>query len=331
MSVWRRWVAFIATRETGEILALFRILTGLGLLWNIGGSVKVVPLIWFDRAYGGYRSLPDAPSPELVWTLVIVSLLAGGFLVIGLGGRITALIAAQSLLALSMINAQTKGSYDALLGNALWLLVLADSTATWSLDARIRGSWTSDRRVSAFPRYLAILQLVVVYFFNGVQKVSAHWTFAGGWSALYYILQQPTWQRFDMTWTAHVYPLTQLGTLVTHLFELGSPLLLLGYYLLRKRRRLDLRIPFVAVGILLHLGIFILLEVGPFSLIILAYYPCLFSPWPKRPVPRYEGMGCVGGGSAFLQSVLHASRSIVRMARWSSSSCTCAPRSIRSE
>ena len=278
MKAWRRWVDLTSTRETGEVLALFRILTGLALLWNIGGSVKIVSSIWLDREHGGYRRLIDAPSPEVVWTLVIVSLLAGALLVIGLGGRITALIAAQSLLALSMINTQAKGSYDALLGNALWLLVLADSTATWSVDARLRGSWRSHREVSAFPRYLAVVQLVVLYFFNGVQKVSAHWTFAGDWSALYYILQQPTWQRFDMTWAAHVYPLTQIGTFVTHAFELGSPLWLAGSYLLRERSPLDLRIPFVVVGILLHLGIFVLMEVGPFSLIVLAYYPCLFSP-----------------------------------------------------
>jgi hypothetical protein len=288
MNAWRRWVALTSARETGEALALFRILCGLSLLWTVGGSLGVLSVIWLDRADGGYRHLDrggwliaqlGGPSPALVWTIAIVALIAGVLLVIGLFGRATALIAGQSLLALSMINAQTKGSYDALLLNALWLLVLAESTATWSLDARIAtGSWRSAREVSAFPRHLAVAQLAVVYFFNGIQKVSAHWTIAGGWSALYYILQQPTWQRFDMAWTARVYPLTQIGTAVTHAFEVSAPIVLLAAWWLRKRSRFDLRIPFVVVGLVLHLGILVLMEVGPFSLIVIAFYPCLFAP-----------------------------------------------------
>jgi hypothetical protein len=285
-----KWVELTSRKETGEILALFRILTGLGVLWNVGSVVLsgAVRTLWIDRAGGGFRRLDEdaswliglfgGPTEGVVWTFVAAAIVLGVLLVLGLGGRITALLALQVMFALSMINPHAKGSYDALSCNALWLLVLAGSTATWSLDARIRtGSWQSDREVSAFPRYLAIFQLVVVYFFNAVQKVSAHWTIGGGFSALYYILQQPTWQRFDMTWAAYVYPLTQIGTFVTWVFELGSPLLLL-WYLIRRRARFDLRIPFVIVGLLLHLGILILLEVGPFSLIVLAFYPCLFAP-----------------------------------------------------
>jgi hypothetical protein len=42
--------------------------------------------------------------------------------------------------------------------------------------------------------------------------------------------------------------------------------------------RWDLRKPFVLVGVGLHLGILLTLEVGPFSLVSLAYYLALFSP-----------------------------------------------------
>ncbi len=290
--VWRGWVELLSRRETGESLALFRILTGVGVLWNVSSALVdgVVPVIWLDAHDGGYRHLEPGtqwlldrlggPTPGVVWSLVIAALVLGALLVIGLGGRATALAAAQVMFAISMINAHAKGSYDALQGDALWLLVLGDSTATWSVDARLRhGAWRTDRTVAAFPRYLAIFQLVVVYFVNAIQKVSASWTFAGGFSALYYILQQPTWHRFDMTWAATVYPLTQVGTFVTWAFELGSPLLLVAYYLRsRGRLRFDFRIVFVGVGLMLHLGILALLDVGPFSMIVLAFYPCLFAP-----------------------------------------------------
>lgn len=301
---WTRWVELLDRRETGEILAIFRILTGLSLVATVSNVVLAgaVDVIWIDAAYGGYRHLGETsswlvgllggPSPALVWTLVGVAVFGGLSLTVGLGGRLTALVCAQAMLALSMLNSHTKGSYDALLSNALWLLVLADSTATWSLDARLRtGRFTSDREVPAWPRYLAIVQVVVMYFFNAIQKVSASWGFAGGFSALYYILQQPTWQRFDHAWAAQVYPLTQVGTAVTFLFELCSPLLFLVLWfrgtagrterpgLIRRLfDRFDLRIPFAVTGFLLHAGIFVLMDVGTFSLIVLSFYPCLFRP-----------------------------------------------------
>src|SRR5688572_30606524 len=166
----RKWVELTSRKETGEVLALFRILTGFGLLWNVGGSIRVLEVIWLDHRYGGYRHLGSGSwliellgnSPAVVWSLAIAALIFGAMLVIGLGGRWTALLGMQAMFALSMINGHTKGSYDALLCNALWLLFLAEPTATWSLDARMRGSWESDREVSTFPRYLAVVQLVVV-------------------------------------------------------------------------------------------------------------------------------------------------------------------------
>lgn len=302
---WIRWVELLDRRETGEILAVFRILAGLSLVATVADVVLAgaVDVIWIDAADGGYRHLGrtsswlidllGGPSPEVVWMLVGVAILGGLFLAVGLGGRITALACAQAMLALSMINSHTKGSYDALLSNALWLLVLADSTATWSLDARLRtGRFCTDREVPAWPRYLAIVQIVVMYFFNAIQKVSASWTFAGGFSALYYILQQPTWQRFDHGWAASVYPLTQVATAITWFFELFSPLLLLVLWfratadrpgrIRRRFNRFDLRIPFAVTGFLLHAGIYALMDVGTFSFIVLSFYPCLFSPADLR-------------------------------------------------
>lgn len=306
MRLWRWWVALLSERESGEGLALFRIVTGLGLLLNVASVVwsGALPVIWIDRSAGGYRSLGETESwliallggatPSVVHSIAAVGIASGVLLVLGLGGRWTALVAGQAMLALSMINSHTKGSYDALLSNALWLLFLARATEVWSIDARLRRR--APELVPAWPRYLAILQLVVMYFFNGVQKVSVHWTIGGDLSALYYILQQPTWQRFDMTWVHHVFALTQIGTAITWLFELSAPLLLVVLFLRRPaaspgriRRwvtRHDLRIPFIIVGVSLHAAIMALLEVGAFSVIVLAFYPCVVRPEELRRVAR---------------------------------------------
>jgi hypothetical protein len=300
---WNRWVRAIEVRETGEALACFRILTGVALLLALGSVMVagIVDVLWIDRAYGGYRELAPTPwlsdalggaTPGVIWSIVFATLLSGLALTAGIGSRVAALVAAQGMLALSMINPDAKGSYDALLSNALWLLVLARSDATLSLRCRWRsGSWTSDERVAAWPRRLAILQLVIVYTGGALHKVSAAWTPAGGWSALYYILQQPSWQRWDMQWLAWVYPLTQAATATVWLWEISWVLVPIWMWarsaekpgrFFRVMKRIPVRRGYVALGVVFHTGIWIAMDVGPFIWITLAFYPCLWRPEELR-------------------------------------------------
>jgi len=311
---WSRWVAFVGQRETGEGLALFRILTGVALLMTIGGPAVagLVGSIWVDVAHGGIRplqpgwlmSLVGGATPQGAWTLVAVGLTASVALIAGVGGRATALVAGQTMIALSSANTHARGSYDSLVINALWLLVLSDSTATLSASCRWKtGAWTSDRLVAAWPRYLIIVQIGALYWFTGLHKISIYWTPAGGFSALYYILQQPSWQHGSMHWLAWVYPLTQGATIVAWLFEVTWPLALLALYFRlhpdrpgRVRRmfnRLRVRSVYVVVGFGMHLGIACLMDVGPFTQATLAFYPCLFRPDELRAAGRRVGRGWV--------------------------------------
>ena len=298
MSLWRRWVALLSRTEGGESLALVRILLGTVVLYVLWHDHTVVEPMWLHADHGGYRKL-DSPgwlisalgglTPSVVYGLMITAALSAVALLVGLLPRVAALITLQLMMALTDINSHASGSDDLLLTNALWLLVLADSGATWSVMSRIRtGSWRSDRQISAWPRYLIIGQLVVMYCATGLQKVSAHWMPGGDLGALYYILQQPAWHRVEMSWLADVFFLTQAATLGTWLFEVGAPLLLLAYWFRDTRtrpgrlralfNRLDFRRLYALAGIGLHIGIHVLMAVGPFSLISLALYPALWHP-----------------------------------------------------
>jgi hypothetical protein len=299
-SLWARWTALLREREPGTSLALFRIACGLCVLVSVGGAVLsgVAGDVWLDRADGGYRTLASPPwlfrllggvHPGTLWPVLVLLLTSAFLLVIGLGGRITAFLVLQLYMAVAQINWHTRGCDDLLTTNALWLVVLSRSTATLSLDCRLRtGRWSSDTPVPAWPRYLAIYQLVLVYFTTGLQKVSIAWTPAGDFSALYYILQEPSWQRWDLRWLAWVYPLTQVATALTWFWELSSPLLLLDLWYRRTRsrpgwlrafyNRLHFRRWFVLLGILMHLGVFVLIGLGPFTWITLSFYVCLFRP-----------------------------------------------------
>jgi hypothetical protein len=295
--IWSRWVRLTSRRETGESLALFRMLSGVAVVATITSVIAhdLVGPLWTDVAYGGIRALEGnwlvhalgGATPRAVWTIVVATLLAGVALTLGILGRPSALVAGQGLLALSTLNTDARSSYDPLLINSLWLLVLADATATWSWTTRRRlGRWSSDRRVAAWPRHLVVAQLVVLYVGTALHKVSVHWLPGGDFSALYYILQQPSWQRWDMTWLASVFGLTQVATAVTWTWELTWPAVLLAMYfhgtaarpgrLRAVFNRLRVRELYVTIGLVMHISVAVVMELGAFSLIVLAYYPCLY-------------------------------------------------------
>ncbi len=290
-----RWlVATTSTTEPATPLALFRIGVGLSVLWLIVPMLvttvghDVVAFAFVDSTYphGGYRdlrgtwgaSLLGGGSPAVIFGLLWASAVAGLLMVLGLFGRLPVLVAAiATRIALSQ-NMDVSGGGDALLGNALLLLLLGDVTATLSLDCWLRtpaGSrrFRDDTPVPAWPRKLAVVQLCIVYFTTGLQKlVSTAWTPLDGFSALYQILQSPHWARFpDLMkdtggWLA--VPMA-VATAVTILWEITFVVVLW-----KKRWRLA----YAVVGVGIHVGIFALMEVGVFSIVSVAFYPVLFSP-----------------------------------------------------
>ncbi len=273
------WLALTSEREDGTALALLRVLVALSCLGLIGALCftaegrQTVVFGLTDVSSGGYRKLAGAGAgATLTFGLLGLAWLAAWLLLVGAFGRLPALVLAVTTHVVLTRNGDVSGSGDALLGAALLFLVLGDATATLSVDARLRAdSFVASSQIAAWPRRLALFHLTVVYVATGLQKlVATAWTPLDGFSALYQILQSPHWARFptlvtdgDGLW---VVPLA-VGTAVTVTFELG-------FWLVLVSRRV--RPVFATVGVLLHLGIWILLEVGAFSALSLAFYPLLF-------------------------------------------------------
>ncbi|NUP06089.1 MAG: HTTM domain-containing protein [Polyangiaceae bacterium] len=301
---WERWVRFVGEREPGLVLGLFRILVGLialgGMIENV--AYGVVDMIWVDKRFGGafsvdgnwLVSLLGGASRPVVWGLVVACMLGSAAITVGFGGRVAIFLTVQAYYALTRINGNAGGGYDALITNAMWLLFLGGASATLSLDSKIKHGrwWKDDVTVPAIARRLAIFQILLVYATTGLHKLSPVWTPAGGYSALYWVYQEPTWRRFDMAWTAKYYPLMQVATAVTWHWETSAFLMFLFYwyrwtpnrggFLRRQANRFDLRRPFLAIGVMLHLGILATIAVGPFSYISLAYYVTFLTPDEAR-------------------------------------------------
>jgi hypothetical protein len=314
-ALWQRWVRFWSHQESATSLCAFRILVCAVTLYSLISiaAAGLVDVLWVAREHGGmiakasphwiWQMLPhdgaDAATATNVWAVYWVALGGATLGLVGLGGRWPLLVAQQCYVALTGLNGNSSGSYDTLITIALLVLVCSRCTASLSLDSWLEHhSWVRSVRIAAWPRYLLLLQLLVMYTATGFQKIGLSWTPMGGYTALHYVLHDPTWTRFPPTWVPALDPLLRIFTAVAwHWEQLSLLMLLVLYYRSTPERpgrlraalnRYDLRIVWAMTGIGLHLGILVLMNVGPFSWISMSYYLMLWRPdeleWAARRV-----------------------------------------------
>ncbi|HYQ14776.1 MAG TPA: hypothetical protein VEQ58_03435, partial [Polyangiaceae bacterium] len=124
-----------------------------------------------------------------------------------------------------------------------------------------------------------LLQWVVIYGFNAVQKNGAPWRDG---TAVYYFLQQDRLVTWFGAWLRSVLPLggIKLLTFATLAIEAALPLLLLSPWRSARARVLAL-----GLAVLLHLGIDSVLQLGAFSWAMVAAFVAFLPPeaweWSK--------------------------------------------------
>jgi hypothetical protein len=206
-------------------------------------------------------------------------------------------VLAQILMALFHLNPATGGGHDRVMTCALFVLGLSGAAKTLSLPARLAtGSWLAPVTVPSWPRWVLFYQLGIIYTSTGMQKVGSDWMPWGDLSAIYYALHLGEWARWEHTWagTAWGFPITQAGTLGTLFLEWsGLFWVLTAWYASTPERggrlrawsnRLHLRELYLFLGIGLHVGIWVTMNVGPFSPVMLSLYPCAYGGawWAQR-------------------------------------------------
>ena len=300
MKTWTWIVEALARPEAGTSLALFRIGVGLTvfgelfLTWIRG----VVPVIWHTRAEGGYR--PSLPHSHWVWDLVGgadaatvdavfgLTCLAALLITVGLGTRVAAPIALFGIQALFQLSSGSGGGHDRMFQISLFVLTFAGSEATLSVWARIRhGSFVTQQTVTAWPRILITWNLTLIYVSAGIVKLAAEWLPVGRFRAVYNMLLTPYWARADWSWwVGPLFPLTQLGTIVTVVWEM-SWFVVPIWLVVRSRERtglaarfaaVDVRSIYVFVGLVMHGTLWVFGNLGPFSPITMAWYAVLYTP-----------------------------------------------------
>lgn len=304
---WRTWSELWDQRESPRSLAIVRIgvatviacdlaemarLGLVGALWGpaevggIGDPLKTHPIPWL------YSLLPATTQTATVgWGVAIACaiLLAAGIL-----PRLSALTLLLLYAQFARVLSPADRGIDLLLRNALAILALSDSGNAFSLRFLLgKSGGIPLQSIPSWPRHLLILQLAVMYFTAGIQKTAVAWTPMGGFSALYIVLQDPAIAKLSFGWLRSIYPLTQLATAATMVFEYTSVLIPLVYWYRYTRERpgwlraqsnrtSPLRI-WVLVGVFLHLGIALTMNLGIFPWAMLAIYPAFVHPdeWPR--------------------------------------------------
>jgi len=295
-----RWARFWDQREAPYSLALVRILVGVSLFLDLlqAGLLDVIPLVMAPPpAGGGYGQTLDtvplvvrwfgasASTGAGVWALALVSC---ALFAAGVAYRVTSWVLVFAMVELC--GCQPVGdSIDSLLRILLPVLAASGAGTAWSVDAwlrRRRGKPGVDS-VPAWPRYLIVVQLLWIYLSAGHQRDVRMWG-PPEFAALANVLGDPHFARFEPGSFAGLYPLLQVGTLVTMAFELTAPLYLFWLWLELHPgrggrlgdavRRFKLRWIWLAIGASLHAGIALGMKIGLFPFGILALYPAFVRP-----------------------------------------------------
>ncbi|MDF3065276.1 MAG: hypothetical protein K0R38_877 [Polyangiaceae bacterium] len=310
MSSWRRraavraerWTRFWDQREAPTSLWLCRVLVSVVVAADLlqAWSLELVPAVWAAPPDGlGWGVTGDAPpwavtlfgpSPRVVQWVWGLALLASGTFLLGLGTRVSGLALALLLAELARYAPNGDRGVDILLRIAIPILALSGSHARWSVDAWLwrRLGKAPVMQVTAWPRYLLFAQLVWMYNSAAQNRYDSAWWPTGHFSALGTLLCDPHFARFDSGWVGAVYPLTQVATASTMLFEGGSMLIFLWTWLDRfplrggvwgeRARRFKIRWWWLGFGVVLHLGIALTMRLGIFSFGVLALYPAFVHP-----------------------------------------------------
>ncbi|MGN7757592.1 MULTISPECIES: HTTM domain-containing protein [Chryseobacterium] len=121
--------------------------------------------------------------------------------------------------------------------------------------------------LSLYFSYAIMIQICIIYFFAGLHKLQG-----GMWregTALYYILNSDDFSptKFNSFFTNSIF-MVKLSTWFTIIFQLLFPI----FIFIKKTRFIT-----ILIGIILHIGIFFLMKIDNFSLVMISCYAIFFT------------------------------------------------------
>ena len=299
--IWRQIVRFWTEPMRAEPLAMMRICGAVAIL--LSTLLSVAPNLsdfWMPDSLlppevgdeyvertGRFSLLYGVRSPAAIITWFIVWCVSLVFLAVGFYTRFACVVAWVLTASFNLRAPFALNGGDDVAALFMFYLLISPCGAAWSIDSFRRrmkqyrepdsGFESPEPRpapepvmIDAWPVRLIQIQLVVIYFFNGISKLH----FVDGTNqyitgeAVYWALNDVTLTRFSYASLPTPLWLCALLSWATLLFELGFPLFVL---FARTRKWL------LWGGVLFHLGIFVTMEIGWFGQVMLCFYPALLS------------------------------------------------------
>ena len=299
-AVWRGLVQFWTAPVRAEPLALMRIVSAFCVLLSALTSIAPnLPQFWFDeglipvavadeymRRVGRFSVLSGVTSQAAIVLWFILWMVSLLLVLVGWQTRIACVMAWILAVSFNMRGLWSLNGGDDVAVLLLFYLMISPCGAAWSLDALRRrvktyrdpdaGFEMPAARSRAEPAMIAPwsvrlmqIQLVIIYLFNGINKLNLSETndYLTG-EAVYWVLN-------DLTLTRLAYDMLLAPLWLCRLLSWGTLVFELGFVVFVFIPRLR---PWLLLGgVLFHEGIFITMEIGWFSQMTLCFYPVFLS------------------------------------------------------
>lgn len=305
--------------EKPTVLALIRIFVALTVVYDLAvvGILDLPVWLWAPIDQGGvsptataatswfYKVFPS--SADSATTLYVGMLVSAALFGIGFFTRTSAIVYVLLSAQSQILNDVGDRGIDRAIRIVILILAFSAAGRVYSVDARIKtGTFRGDdAEAPAWPRYLVVCQLVIMYTAAGLSKSATLWLPWGGHGALYVILNEPIYATMDFGFLEHpvLYFLTQVGTASSRTWELMSGIVLLAAHyrrtpngpggLRRFMNRYPIRNLYVAFGVAFHVLLVFTLKLGIFPWSMLAFFPAFFRPdeiegWFERLRARFS-------------------------------------------
>ncbi|OGJ70236.1 hypothetical protein A3G69_02135 [Candidatus Peribacteria bacterium RIFCSPLOWO2_12_FULL_53_10] len=271
----------IAWAATALIFLLFQ---WSDVIFFYSGAGLIPPELYATSFRGDFRFtvFQYITNPPAVFAVYLLTLAALSCTIIGWKTRISSTAAAVLLFSFHERNLLPLGGGDTVLRNFGFLLMIAPQISAFSLD-RARKQWKqweetktllAPLTMSIWPWRLLLWQFIVIYIFSGLDKSSGNMWLQG--TAVASALHHPHFARWPMSVMDIVSILSPLLSYATLVFEFGWLLMFVPRSLVADLPQLcaphSVRRALLLGGVLFHGGIFVLMDVGSFSIAMLSGY-----------------------------------------------------------
>jgi hypothetical protein len=305
LSRWRWWTEPVRAERLaglriglGAVLLLDVLLTYLPNLGDLFGrnSLGSPDIFAFYTRWPHWRwsLMAGVEDPRMLQAAAWVWVFATLCMTIGLFTRTSAVITWAFSTSFAGLNSCIDNAGDEIRGIILFYLMLSPCGAIWSIDhwwqrmasrralalgSVDQGVHTSGRPIfiHPWPLRLLMVQMVLMYFSNGMFKLSGD-TWRSG-TSLYYVLADLTLARWSYAQITVPFWIAKLLTWLVLVWEAGFPL----WVALPWTRKAAL-----LFGVAFHLGIGLSMELGSF----VPYALCLY-----LPLVPWERLGSRGSES----------------------------------